>query len=125
VSLHCALQVYKHLNLTLEAASLTEHNGSLDVLRGAVMHMRQRQQGCGVVAVSPRCGTDRDRSLNSSHAIVTTLYCVLSSFLSYLENGSLAPAQSNEPWTHTPLLCSGTECKTRSGSVFKRRFVNQ
>ncbi|WIA20821.1 hypothetical protein OEZ85_005176 [Tetradesmus obliquus] len=57
-------QVYEHLNLTPEAAPLTEHNGSLDVLRGAVMHMRLHQLGCGVVAVSPRYAAQISKKLS-------------------------------------------------------------
>ncbi|WIA30035.1 hypothetical protein OEZ86_000130 [Tetradesmus obliquus] len=63
-------QVYEHLNLTPEAAPLTEHNGALDVLRGAVMHMRQRQQGCGVVAVSPRYAAQISKKLSCFWGLV-------------------------------------------------------
>ena len=48
------LQVYELLNLTPDARSYVEHNGSLDILRPAVVHMRKYQQGRGVIAVSPR-----------------------------------------------------------------------
>ncbi|KAF6252281.1 hypothetical protein COO60DRAFT_1644178 [Scenedesmus sp. NREL 46B-D3] len=57
-------QVYEHLNLTPEAAACTEHNGSLDVLRGAVTHLRDHQQGCGVVAVSPRYAAQISKKLS-------------------------------------------------------------
>ena len=55
-STHVLLQVYKLLNLTPDASSYIEHNGSVDILRPAVVHMRKHQQGHGVVAVSPRYG---------------------------------------------------------------------
>jgi hypothetical protein len=55
-STHALLQVYKLLNLTPDASSYIEHNGSVDILRPAVVHMRKHQHGHGVVAVSPRYG---------------------------------------------------------------------
>jgi len=53
--MHVCLQVYELLNLTPDASAYIEHNGSLDILRPAVVHIRQHQQGRGVIAVSPRC----------------------------------------------------------------------
>jgi hypothetical protein len=55
-STHVLLQVYKLLNLTPDASTYIEHNGSVDILRPAVVHMRKHQHGHGVVAVSPRYG---------------------------------------------------------------------
>lgn len=51
---HHHSQVYELLNLTPDAAKHVEHNGCVDILRPAVVHIRSRQQGKGVVAVSPR-----------------------------------------------------------------------
>jgi hypothetical protein len=48
--------VYSQLNIPLNShtRTLAEHDGRFNMLRPLLAHMRDTQQGLGVVAVSPR-----------------------------------------------------------------------